>query len=165
MTQRHKVFVSYHHENDRQYRRKFENLFAKHFKIMVSKSVDVGDIDPTDNPDRIIQVIRDKYIANASVVVVLVGRQTWQRKYVDWEIRSGLRHTKNNPRCGLLGIRLHNDSYRSPPRLNDNISCRFAKLYPWTDDPDKMQKYIHTAFVDKDKTNPDLSRNLFSKNR
>ncbi len=32
MTQRHKVFVSYHHANDQNHRDKFENLFSYAFK-------------------------------------------------------------------------------------------------------------------------------------
>ena len=46
MTQRHKVFVSYHHANDQDYRNYFEGLFANIYDIMVSKSVQIGDIDP-----------------------------------------------------------------------------------------------------------------------
>ena len=106
MTQRHKVFISYYHEDDQYYRDEFERLFSSRHDIIVSKSVNIGDIDPNDNQttESVRQQIRDKYIRDATVIVVLVGARTWQRKYVDWEIYSGLRDTKKNPRCGLLGI-------------------------------------------------------------
>lgn len=43
MTQIHKVFVSYHHENDQHYRNAFEDLFSGYYNILISKSVQIGD--------------------------------------------------------------------------------------------------------------------------
>ena len=86
-TTRHKVFVSFH-EKDRKYRR----LFDRHMgSDVVDKSVGDGDIDPNLKVATTRGKIRDKFIADATVTVVLVGRCTWQRKYVDWEIGSSLR--------------------------------------------------------------------------
>ena len=99
---------------------------------IVDKSVEDGDIGSGLKTDTIRGRIRDEFIADATVTVVLVGRCTWQRKHVDWEIGSSLRDTTNNPRCGLLGIWLpaHPDygskQYRPrllPPRLADNYGC------------------------------------------
>ena len=89
-TTRHKVFVSFH-EKDRKYRK----LFAEHMGAdVVDKSVGDGDIDPELKVDTTRGKIRDEFIADATVAVVLVGRCTWQRKYVDWEIGSSLRDTR-----------------------------------------------------------------------
>ena len=76
---------------------------------IVDKSVEDGDIDD-DNlaTETIRQKIRDDFIADATVTVVLIGPCSWQRKHVDWEIGSSLRDTKKNSRCGLLGILLPN---------------------------------------------------------
>ena len=94
---RHKVFVSFHEED-----RKYRKAFAKHMgSDVVDKSVGDGDIDRTLKVDTTRGKIRDEFIADATVTVVLVGRCTWQRKYVDWEIGSSLRATRNNSRCGL----------------------------------------------------------------
>ena len=79
-TQRHKVFVSYHHANDQYYRNQFEQLFANHYDIMVSKSVQIGDIDSNLGTETIRQKIRDEYLRDSTVTVVLIGTQTWQRK-------------------------------------------------------------------------------------
>ena len=46
MSDRHKVFVSYHHDNDQMYREIFEGWFSDVYDIMVSKSVEIGDINP-----------------------------------------------------------------------------------------------------------------------
>ena len=126
VTERHKVFLSFHHRLDEDYKDTFCKLLGTG---IVDKSVEDGDIDPGLKVDTVRSRIRDDFIADATVTVVLVGRCTWQRKHVDWEIGSSLRDTKKNSRCGLLGILLpsHPDhgrpEYRSrliPPRLADN---------------------------------------------
>ena len=125
---RHKVFVSYHHQNDEAYKQNFCNELGSD---IVDKSVEDGDIDKNLMTSTIRQKIRDEFIADASVTVVLIGQCTWQRKHVDWEIGSSLRATTKNPRCGLLGIILptHYDFQKGryrvnliPPRLADNCS-------------------------------------------
>ena len=175
MTQRHKVFVSYHHENDQRYRNRFELLFGKHHNIIESRSVNIGAIHPNSNTEYVRQKIREGYISDATVIVVLIGTRTWQRKHVDWEIYAGLRHTPSNPRCGLLGIFLPSRSdfgestYNPktiPPRLYDNLDNGFAGIYDWTESPRVMQSWIHIAFQRRNqKPDPDLSRDLFAKNR
>lgn len=175
---RHRVFVSYYHNDDQYHRNLFEGMFSDYHDIMVSESVEIGDIDDTRlSTDRIRQIIRDKYLRKSTVTVVLVGECTWQRKFVDWEIGSSLRHTEKNPRSGLLGIIL--PTYRRPPgkpnnyyihtippRLHDNIERGFAKIYPWSNDPDTVQSWIHEAFKRRhEDPPPDNSRLSFKNNR
>lgn len=171
---RHKVFVSYHHANDQVYRNHFENLFVNIYDIMVSKSVQIGEIDPNLQTETIRQKIRDEYLSDSTVTVVLIGSQTWQRKHVDWEIGSSIRETKNSSRSGLLGIILPTylrsdqskyDPYTIPPRLYDNIQCEFAKIYNWNKDPATVQKWIHEAFDRRNRINPDNSFPSFVNNR
>ena len=45
----HKVFTSYHHENDQWDRNKFETLFADYYGVLLVRSVQIGDIDPSLN--------------------------------------------------------------------------------------------------------------------
>ena len=176
MTKRHKVFVSYHHDNDQGYRNLFENLFSDFYDIMVSQSVQIGDIDPNLNVDAVRQQIRDEYLRDSTVTVVLVGAETWKRKHVDWEISASLRDTEFNPRSGLLGILLPTyprpdgdptkySRYTIPPRLHDNIECCFAKIYNWSEAPDVVQQRIHEAFKRRNQVNPNNSRPLFANNR
>ena len=88
---------------DEDYKNAFRELLGTG---IVDESVEDGDIDPGLKVDTVRSRIRDEFIADATVTVVLVGRCTWQRKHVDWEIGSSLRDTKRNSRCGLLGILL-----------------------------------------------------------
>jgi hypothetical protein len=170
---RHKVFVSYHHiEHDQTYRNQFEALFAKHYQIMVSKSVQIGDINPSIQTDTVRQKIRDEYLRDSTVTVVLIGQHTWQRKHVDWEISSSIRSTLYNSRSGLLGIFLPSYSMGNrfnpktiPPRLYSNLAQGFAKVYNWSTNPNEVQNWIHEAFERRNKINPDNSYPHFANNR
>lgn len=178
-SERHRVFVSYYHDDDQDYRDYFEKLFSDVYDIMVSESVEIDDIDDTRlSTDRIFQIIRDEYLRDSTVTVVLVGEHTWQRKFVDWEIGSSIRHTQYNSRSGLLGILLPtyprppgnpNEYYihTIPPRLHDNIKCGYAKIYDWSDDPYIVKSWIHDAFEQRKSKEilPNNSRASFGRNR
>ncbi len=135
-------------------------------------------------------MIRDDFISDATVTLVLVGQGTWRRKHVDWEIASGIHDTKNNSRTGLLGLLLpsysaqssgvleslilkHTDNnssayynpYTIPPRLNDNIKCGFAKIYSWPTSPNDLRQWIHEAFQRRKSCQPTNGRDSFSNNR
>ena len=171
---RHKVFISFHHA-DQNYKDSFARLMGNH---IVDESVEDGDIDDSNlNTDRIRQIIRDKFIADATVTVVLIGPCTWQRKHVDWEIGSSLRDTKNNSRCGLLGILLPNHtSYGSriynprliPPMLAKNCEGQdnpYACIYDWTTNTANIRHWIHKAFRRRDGTPPAIGQDQFRNNR
>lgn len=173
MSNRHKVFVSYHHELDESYRKIFELRFGNAFGAIVPGSVKDGDIDPNLAPETIRQKIRDNYLRDTSVTVVLIGAITWQRKHVDWEIASSIRQTEYNPRSGLLGILLPTyprpaptkyNPHTIPPRLHDNIACGFASIHNWSNDAAAVQDWIHKAYLRKSVKVPDNSRPTFGRN-
>ena len=57
---RHKVFISYHHANDQEYKASLLHLNER-LGVFIDESVDTGDIDPS-LPDETIRVkIRDEY--------------------------------------------------------------------------------------------------------
>jgi hypothetical protein len=174
MSNRHKVFISYHHALDEHYKTDFERRFGAAFGAIVPGSVNDGDIDPNLPTETIRQKIRDEYLRDTSVTVVLIGAETWQRKHIDWEIGSSIRHTECSPRSGLLGIllptypRADPTKYNPraiPPRLYDNIKCEFAAIYNWSENPTTVQDWIHQAYLRKSTKQPDNSRASFGTNR
>ena len=171
MVDRHKIFVSYHH-SDENYRKKFDQMMNND---IVNCSVDLGDIDPDIKTEEIYRQIRE-YIKDASVIVVLIGKDTWRRKFVDWEIYSALRQTQSSHRCGLLGIFLPtyglntDNTYNPrtvPPRLYSNVKKgqEFGELITWTENSDWIKKKIDDAFKKRNAINPDLSDKLFKENK
>lgn len=175
MTARHRVFVSYHHANDENYKNIFNLRFGNKHDILVRASIELGDIDENLPTETIRQKIRDEYLSDSSVTVVLVGSHTWQRKHIDWEIGSSIRQTKNNPRSGLLGIILPSyykyhghkayNPYTIPPRLWDNVKCGFATMHNWSEDPATVQQWLHEAYLRKGNIQPDNSYPSFANNR
>lgn len=184
---KHKTFISFHNA-DNWYKDHLETQWGEQFDGFVSKSVGDGDIDPNLPTDHIRQLIRDDFISDATVTIVLVGQGTWRRKHVDWEIASSIRDTKNNSRTGLLGLLLPIYSaqlpygmmasvlkktengniynpFTIPPRLNDNIECGFAKIYSWPNSPNDLRQWIHDAFQRRKTCLPSNSRRSFSNNR
>ncbi len=176
---RHKVFISYFHEDDQEYK---DRLVRALESKAVDKSVSQGDIhDEGLHLDEIRRRIRDDHIADATVTIVLIGRCTWQRKHVDWEISASIIDRKNNRRCGLLGLLLpsHPDYQKGqsarnprliPPRLAANISGPdpFAVIYDWPRSKlsKKILPKIHDAFQRRSKKPwPDDSLALFRDNR
>lgn len=172
------MFVSYHHA-DQNHKDRFVQMMGDR---IIDKSVAIdyeqiyGDVPPTEST---LQSIREDYIASASVTVVLIGRCTWQRRYVDWEIASSLRDTPTNPRCGLLGILLpSHPNYEArcynprliPPRLTDNCDgdASFARIYQWPGPQgvNNIVEWIHSAFKRRKKNPPPNNRrDQFRRNR
>jgi hypothetical protein len=172
-TKVHKVFVSYHHTNDQGYRDKFETILQNSGSSLI-KSVQMGEIDPNIQTDTIRRKIRDEYLRDSTVTVVLVGAETWKRKHVDWEIGSSIRDTQYNPRSGLLGILLPTyplfdknqfDPHSIPPRLYFNINNGFAEIRLWTTNSATLQNWIHEAFLRRNTIIPDNSYPSFVNNR
>jgi hypothetical protein len=55
---KHKVFISYHHANDQDYKNALETMNDEH-EIFVNRSVSLGDIDEDEEPQTIREIIRD----------------------------------------------------------------------------------------------------------
>lgn len=169
----HKTFISYH-SDDQRYKDMFIRKMDGH---IVDKSVGDNDIDITGKKlDHIRQIIREDYISDATVTVVLIGAAAWQRKHIDWEIGASLMDTDLDPRCGLLGIILptHPDFNRKrrnprlmPKRLAANINGKdpYALIYNWTRHKYVMRDWIHTAFKQRDGIPPNNNQSPYASNR
>lgn len=147
-----KTFVSYYHRDDQSYRTLFENLFSD---LVISKSVNDGDIDSDNRDGYIKQLVQKDFLSDVTILVVLVGPKTKCRKHVDWEIAGALNLKVGNSYAGLIGLLLPNHpdygkkTYSSdnlPKRLAANLKSGYAKLYDWSDDRVIMQNRIEAAF-------------------
>ena len=112
----HKVFISHHHGNDQGYKEALVEFGEKH-EIFVDRSVDTGDIPDDWTDERIRRAIRDQYLRDSTVTIVLVGRETRRRKHVDWEIHSSMYDGSVNKRSGIVVINLpgiSDDEFNAP---------------------------------------------------
>ena len=122
----HKVFISYHHTNDQHYK---DCLVAmgEEERIFIDRSVNTGGISDDLKTETIRRVIRDDYLRDSTVTILLCGKETRYRKHVDWELKSSMIDGRVNRRSGLLVITL-------PSIDNDNWHAAHAgektKIYP-----------------------------------
>jgi hypothetical protein len=149
--------VSYYHHDDQTYREIYENLYND---LIVSKSVEAGDIDSENKGEYIKQLIQKEYLSDTTVLVVLVGPNTKCRKHIDWEISGALDLKVGDRYAGLIGILLPNhpdfgsDKYHAsnlPERLAANVKSGYAILRDWTEDRVEMQKWIEEAYSNRSK--------------
>lgn len=101
----HKVFISYHHSSDQEYKDLLVQ-FGKNNSIFIDQSVDTGDISDSLSDEQIRRSIRDNYLRDSTVTIVLVGQETKRRKHVDWEIYSSMHDGSVNKRSGIVVINL-----------------------------------------------------------
>lgn len=101
----HKVFISYHHQNDQLYKNQLLEM-NRIRPMFIDASVDIGDIPDYLDDQAIRQKIRDEYLKESSVTIVLVGTETKRRKHVDWEIYSSMYDGVINKKSGILVINL-----------------------------------------------------------
>jgi len=107
----HKVFISHHHANDQRYKDALVDL-GEGNSIFVDRSVDTGDIPGDWTDEQIRRSIRDRYLRDPTVTIVLVGSETRRRKHIDWEIHSSIYDGSVNKRSGIVAVNL--------PGISDN---------------------------------------------
>ena len=101
----HNVFISYHHYNDQWAKDHIVEMNELH-GIYSERSIRDGDISD-DLPTQAIRTkIRDGWLRNSTVTILLVGTETQYRKHVDWELKSSMIDGAVNKRSGILVIML-----------------------------------------------------------
>ncbi len=152
---RHKCFVSYH-VDDLAEVEAFLNDFGTEF-IPRSVGVTVEDdfVGSTDE-DYIKRRIRELYLTDSTVTIVLLGTCTWARKFVDWEISSSLRDDTNNTRNGLLVYPLpsRNNTATLPARVADNLTSgdeagSYTRYVSYPTSLPQVRSKIESAFRDR----------------
>ncbi|WP_186185282.1 TIR domain-containing protein [Burkholderia gladioli] len=148
-----KIFVSYHHSGDQAYYNAFANKFADEYEVVTDNSLD-SEID-SDDVEYVMRRIREEYLTGTSCTIVLVGKDTWGRKYIDWEIKATL-----DKEHGLIGVQLPtlipnaNGKVVVPDRLRDNIESGYAVWVTWaqfTASADACAGFIEEA-ISRDKS-------------
>ena len=112
---RHKVFISYYHHDDQTYKDYLINMQELNpdtwqlQSIFEDCSVHENEIDDTGlTSEQIRCIIRDEYIKDATVLILLCGQNTRKRKHIDWEIHAAMYDSDKNPQMGILVINLPN---------------------------------------------------------
>ena len=100
-----KAFISYHHDNDQKFKEHL-SWMAWYHGCFEDGSVRVGDIDDDRSSESIRRLIRDEYLLDTEVTILLCGTETRDRKHVDWELKSSMIDGQKNRKSGILVINL-----------------------------------------------------------
>ena len=151
---KHKVFISFYHSDDSVYKEYIDDNLSDN---IINKSVKDGEYDSENSDGYVKRLIREEKVSDSSVVVVLVGPNTWKRKHIDWEIYAGL-SVKVNSNAGLVGVLLPkfpllsngNYLYKDlPGRLADNVKTGYADIYLWNYFISNFDRIIENAFKNR----------------
>ncbi len=150
-TTRHKCFVSYHAADSVEVQQ-FIEQFGETF---IPRVIGVSDDDPwvdSSNTDYIMSLVRERYLGDSTVTIVLVGRCTWARRYVDWEVYSSLKQYAGSQINGLMAVTLPSaanySSKQLPARVDDNVIDvdGYARWYKYPSTQLSLRNQIETAF-------------------
>jgi len=152
---RHKVFISYHHDDQNEVDT-FVQRFDDTHDVFIARALGVGmanDIINSTDVDYIMQRIRELYLKDSTVTLVLVGRCTLARCFVDWEIQASLRQGATTIPNGLLGVVLPSagESPKAPNRLSLNLKknaagLSYAKWYWYPENVTSLKNNIEYAY-------------------
>lgn len=148
-----KVFIS-HYKGDHDEVQDFLDYFVENENVFIPRVLGANEnydyIDST-NTDYVMSQIRKKYLEDSTVTIVLIGKCTHSRRYVDWEIKSSLTQGSETPN-GLIGIILPSlgSSANLPPRFLDNwtkdhINC-YSRYYVYPKNAETLGSWIEDAY-------------------
>ena len=127
----HKVFISYHHHNDQRYKEELVR-FGESFSIFLDQSVGADDIPDHWTDEQIRRAIRDQYLRDSTVTIVLVGSETRRRKHVDWEVYSSMYDGSVNKRSGIVVVNLPGTSnYFNAPHGDEEKRLLYPEVTSW----------------------------------
>lgn len=147
---RHKVFVSYHAADAVE----VVDFIESHTDVFIPRAIgleeDGSDIIDSTNVPYIRQTIKHRFLRDSTVTLVAIGRCTWARKFVDWEIYSSLR--SDPAPNGLLAVQLPSVAGtrpQLPQRLLGNLSSgatsSYAHYYAPPSSSQELRSWIETA--------------------
>lgn len=152
---RHKCFVSYHADDMPEVETFIDDFGSEFIARSVGVTVEDDFVD-SDDEDYIKRRIREEYLTDSTVTVVLLGKCTWSRMFVDWETSSSLRNDANNKRSGLLVYPLPsmNNSATLPDRVKDNwvegdLASSYSRYLSYPTSASSVRSSIENAFNDR----------------
>lgn len=142
---RRKCFISYHQADlaavDRFISRFGVNNFIKRGITLPDEVINSADTA------YVLQRIRQLYLRDSTVTIVLIGPCTWSRRFVDWELQASLRRPADGHPNGLIGILLDRGIKPPlPPRLAANRDSGYAKYHYYPQNVAMLENWIEDAY-------------------
>jgi hypothetical protein len=141
---RRKCFVSYHQEDLAAVNRFIARFGPRNF---IKRGITLPtDVINSNDTDYVLRRVRELYVRDSTVTIVLIGRCTWARRFVDWEIQTSLRPTGGLPN-GLIGILLDRRIRPPlPPRFKLNRDSGYAHYHFYPSNTGTLEGWIEDAY-------------------
>ena len=139
----HKCFISYHAE-DKSAVDDFCEKFSGSFIRRGIKMED--DIIDSEDTNYVMSRIRQLYLQDSTVTLVLIGKCTWARKFVDWEVQASLRQPKDGYPNGLVAVQLWQSYTTLPNRVKLNVDSGYSKFYKYPSNSTNLSNKIEEAW-------------------
>jgi hypothetical protein len=130
--EKHKVFISFKYTEDHYYKDKLVELSEK-YGTFFDYSVGEGEISGTLSDEQIRRKIRDEFIKDATVTILLIGKNMNQSKFIDWEVHASMYDSEKNPKMGIVCINLPEIDDKMldfNDIISDNAACADIKWTP-----------------------------------
>ncbi|MGL6099837.1 MAG: TIR domain-containing protein [Fusobacteriaceae bacterium] len=125
---RTKVFISFYFNEAEDQKKELESILGDD---IINKSVGDGEISDDLTDEQIREIIRDEYLKDSTVTIVLVGEKTKERKHVDWEIYASMYDKKEgHTKSGILVIDLADRYWLNDSKIREK--CNLSKGVPAT---------------------------------
>jgi len=175
------IFLSFHQEDELEaniWCRRYDQYFSDIRTLGLDEfGDDFAEHINSGDTDYVMRQIREKKIAGTSCTVVLLGKCTWARRYVDWEIAATLRKFDDSDRGGLIAVQLRSAMEhgwsRLPPRLEmnidslDGVETGYARAYGPAPSDDTIVQWVEEAVTRRNTIDPatNSTTNLMVNNR
>jgi hypothetical protein len=162
------IFLSFHQADELEaniWCRRFDQYFNDIRTLGLDEfGDDFAEHINSGDSEYVMRRIREEKVAGTSCTVVLIGKCTWARRYVDWEVAATLRNFDDSARGGLIAVQLpsaqdHGWS-KLPPRLEmnlnsaDGVDTGYARFYPPAPSDGTIAQWVDDAVARRDTIEP-----------
>jgi hypothetical protein len=100
----------------------------------------------SNDTDYVMRRIRELYVKNSTVTIALIGKCTWARRFVDWEVQASLRRPAGGLPNGLIAILLDNSIRPAlPARIELNRQSGYADYHYYPSSAAILGDWIEAA--------------------
>ena len=139
----HKCFISYHAAD----KKAVDDFCDKFVGTFIRRGIKMeDDIIDSNNTDYVMKRIRQLYLQDSTVTIVLIGKCTWARKFIDWELQASLRNPSDGYPNGVVAIQLWDSCQTLPDRAKLNVDSEYSKFYEYPSSTSALTKIIDEAY-------------------
>lgn len=168
------IFISYYYNESREYMEKIKKFLETKFDNINIIYERVNYKHKGLNDKAITKIIRENYLRISSLIIILLSKNAWKRKHIDWELSAALRHTKSNSRKPVIailtpdyGTTFLSQTNKTSIRIIRNVKNEYIEIIFWNNffNVNNVKEIINKAIENSKKINPINNDTLRRKNK